>query len=46
MLATQLRLFETLVTAKYLGASTTFVRAVGFVEQSVAAEHVEDNAYS
>jgi uncharacterized membrane protein YedE/YeeE len=30
---------------KYLGASTTFVRAVGFVEQSVAADHVEANAY-
>lgn len=30
---------------KYLGASTTFVRAVGFVEQSVAAEHVANNAY-
>ena len=30
---------------KYLGASTTFVRAVGFVEQSVATEHVKENAY-
>ncbi len=30
---------------KYLGASTTFVRAVGFVEKSVAAEHVAQNDY-
>jgi len=30
---------------KYLGASTTFVRTVGFIEQSFAAEHVENNAY-
>lgn len=30
---------------KYLGASTTFVRAVGFVEKAVATEHVADNAY-
>ncbi len=30
---------------KYLGASTTFVRAVGFIEQSVAQEHVAQNVY-
>ena len=30
---------------KYLGASTTFVRAAGLVEQTVAAEHVAENAY-
>ena len=30
---------------KYLGASTTFVRAVGFVEQSVAEDHVKNNTY-
>lgn len=30
---------------KYLGASTTFVRVVGFVEQAVSAEHVAENAY-
>ena len=30
---------------KYLGASTTFVRAVGLVERSVAPEHVANNAY-
>lgn len=31
--------------AKYLGASTTFVRSAGLIEQSVAPEHVADNAY-
>jgi len=31
--------------AKYLGASTTFVRSAGLIEQSVAADHVADNAY-
>jgi hypothetical protein len=30
---------------KYLGASTTFVRAAGLVEKSLAPEHVADNAY-
>lgn len=30
---------------KYLGASTTFVRAAGLVEQTVAADHVAENAY-
>ena len=30
---------------KYLGASTTFVRAVGFVEQAIVADHVAENAY-
>jgi hypothetical protein len=30
---------------KYLGASTTFVRSAGLIEQSVAPEHVEANAY-
>ncbi|SEA46108.1 hypothetical protein SAMN05660420_02147 [Desulfuromusa kysingii] len=30
---------------KYIGASTTFVRAVGFVEQVVSSEHVAENAY-
>lgn len=30
---------------KYLGASTTFVRAAGLVEQSVAADHVANNTY-
>lgn len=30
---------------KYLGASTTFVRAVGFVEKVVASDHVAENAY-
>jgi len=31
--------------AKYLGASTTFVRAVGLVEKPIAKEHVENNDY-
>ncbi|MBW2475860.1 MAG: YeeE/YedE family protein [Deltaproteobacteria bacterium] len=30
---------------KYLGASTTFVRATGLVEQVVSPEHVSENAY-
>ncbi len=30
---------------KYLGASTTFVRAAGFIEKAVASEHVASNAY-
>ena len=29
----------------YLGASTTFVRAAGFIEKNVDPEHVENNAY-
>lgn len=29
----------------YLGASTTFVRAAGLIEQTVAAEHVASNEY-
>ncbi|QTA79576.1 sulfur transport domain-containing protein [Desulfonema limicola] len=29
----------------YLGASTTFVRAAGVLEQTVAAEHVKSNKY-
>lgn len=31
--------------AKYLGASTTFVRASGLLEKTVAPEHVAANAY-
>lgn len=30
---------------KYLGASTSYVRAVGLMEQQVVPEHVENNAY-
>lgn len=30
---------------KYLGASTTFVRAAGLAEQTVVAGHVAENAY-
>lgn len=30
---------------KYLGASTTFVRSAGLIEQSVAPEHVAQNDY-
>lgn len=31
--------------AKYLGASTTFVRAAGLIEKTVASDHVEKNEY-
>jgi hypothetical protein len=31
--------------AKYLGASTTFVRSAGLIEKKVARDHVENNAY-
>lgn len=31
--------------AKYLGASTSFVRAAGMLESTVAKTHVENNAY-
>ena len=30
---------------KYLGASTTFVRAAGMIERTVAPEHVAENEY-
>jgi hypothetical protein len=30
---------------KYLGASTSFVRAAGLAEETVAPEHVKNNAY-
>ncbi len=30
---------------KYLGASTTFVRTAGFIEKTVAEEHVAQNSY-
>lgn len=36
---------EVLHKAKYLGASTTFVRGAGLVEQAVLPELVADNAY-
>ena len=36
---------QVLGSAKYLGASTTFVRLAGYAEKSVAAERVEQNAY-
>jgi uncharacterized protein len=36
---------QTLGRSQYLGASTTFVRAAGYVEQTVAAEHVAANPY-
>lgn len=36
---------QTLGKAKYLGASTTFVRSAGLIEQTVAPEQVADNAY-
>lgn len=36
---------QVLGKAKYLGASTTFVRSAGLIEQSVAPEHVAANEY-
>jgi uncharacterized membrane protein YedE/YeeE len=36
---------QVLDSPKYLGASTTFVRSAGLIEQSVASEHVANNAY-
>jgi hypothetical protein len=36
---------EILSKPKYLGASTTFVRAAGLIEQQVASEHVKNNEY-
>ncbi|NLE61680.1 MAG: YeeE/YedE family protein [Planctomycetes bacterium] len=47
VLATLSVLVSTKVLGKpqYLGASTTFVRAAGFLEKSVASEHVKENTY-
>lgn len=47
VLATISVLVSTMVLdkAKYLGASTTFVRAAGLIEKSVAPGHILDNAY-
>jgi hypothetical protein len=36
---------EVLGKTQYLGASTTFVRAAGFVEQAVDPEHAKKNPY-
>jgi hypothetical protein len=36
---------QTLGKPKYLGASTTFVRTAGMIEQTVAADHVAANEY-
>ncbi|RLB66360.1 MAG: YeeE/YedE family protein, partial [Deltaproteobacteria bacterium] len=36
---------QTLGKPKYLGASTTFVRAAGLIEKSISAEHVAENSY-
>jgi hypothetical protein len=36
---------QTLGKAKYLGASTTFVRSAGMIEQTVDSEHVAANEY-
>lgn len=47
VLATASVLVSTLMLgkAKYLGASTTFVRSAGLIEKTVARAHVENNAY-
>ncbi len=44
-LAGLLLVLSVFLTGKYFGASTTFVRAAGFVEQSVAPERVAGMAY-
>jgi len=36
---------KTLGKPKYLGASTTFVRLAGLIENTVAKNHVENNSY-
>jgi len=47
VLATLSVIVSTKVLGKtqFLGASTTFVRAAGFAEQTVAPEHVKKNPY-
>jgi hypothetical protein len=47
MLATGSVLVSTKILGqpKYLGASTTFVRAAGLIEKCVDKEHVDNNAY-
>jgi uncharacterized membrane protein YedE/YeeE len=44
-LAGLLLVLSVFLTGKYFGASTTFVRAAGFVEQAVAPEKVAGMAY-
>ena len=34
-----------LITEKYIGASTTFVRTAGMIERLVAPDHVNNNEY-
>ncbi len=36
---------QVLEKPKYLGASTTFVRSAGMIEQTVAPDHVAENTY-
>jgi len=35
----------TIDKAKFLGASTTFVRVIGYAEKAISTDHVADNAY-
>ncbi|MEQ8163537.1 MAG: YeeE/YedE thiosulfate transporter family protein, partial [Smithellaceae bacterium] len=44
-LAGLLLVLSVYLTGKYFGASTTFVRASGFIEQTVAPEKVAEMAY-
>lgn len=44
-LAGLLLIFSVLIAGKYFGASTTFVRAAGLIEQSVAPEKVAGMEY-
>lgn len=45
VLAGLLLVLSVFLTGKYFGASTTFVRATGFIEQTVAPEKVAGMAY-
>lgn len=44
-IASVLATTQLLGKTSYLGASTTFVRAAGILEQTIAADHVESNEY-
>ncbi|MBA3009256.1 MAG: YeeE/YedE family protein [Proteobacteria bacterium] len=44
-IASVLATTQLLGKTSYLGASTTFVRAAGILEQTIAADHVVSNAY-
>jgi hypothetical protein len=45
ILAGSLMIFSVLITEKYFGASTTFVRSAGMIEKVFIPEHVENTEY-